>query len=92
MLPNLDIKLQLYTASFAPSELHTLRVCFLQKECARTISIGSALGCQNTPQIKTFAGGFFKMYLMMISRVMGWSIQQPAFTTAAILTIFSDFL
>ena len=33
------------------SESHTLRACFFQKEYARKISIVSALGCQNTPEI-----------------------------------------
>ena len=36
--------------AFQP-EPHTLPACFFQKECARAISIVSALGCQNTPQI-----------------------------------------
>ena len=32
------------------SEPHTLRACFFQKDCVRTISIVNALGCQNIPQ------------------------------------------
>ena len=32
-------------------EPHTLSACFFLKECARAISIVSALGCQNTQQI-----------------------------------------